>query len=259
LHRAMAAALARYDSSYTFDSFRFEGTENRGFGERFLDSAWQGDYASQDNGAAGIAGQTAVGLIPYVGQVADIRDWSAAANDLRREGLGWRTGVGITLATVAFVPLAGDLLKGGVKPLLRVADDVPPGSLMHPHAGGGGIPSSTIEPGSVVTYRPIIPGLENHHGVLDVWATHNVPGYSSRAAGNPAVALTREQHDATKDVYRDWLKERTGREVGGQVDWTTVSPREAQSLAERMFNAADVSKDARQEYYRAFNQYIYKQ
>ncbi|HEX8411235.1 MAG TPA: RHS repeat-associated core domain-containing protein [Thermoanaerobaculia bacterium] len=32
----------------------------------------------------------------------------------------------------------------------------------------------------IVPYRPSLPGVEQHHGVLDVWAAANVPGYVSR-------------------------------------------------------------------------------
>lgn len=71
------------------------------------------------------------------------------------------------------------------------------------------------------------------------------------------IALTPEQHAATKSVYRDWLFERTGRRVGGKVDWTNVSSREVYNLSERMFDAANVPLSARNNYYREFNRYIY--
>ena len=109
----------------------------------------------------------------------------------------------------------------------------------------------------IVEYGDKTPGLENHHGVLDVWATHNIDGYKSRASRSTTIALTPEQHAATKSVYRDWLYERTGNKVGGKVDWTSVSPQEVQALAERMFDAANVPLSARNDYYREFNRYIY--
>ena len=74
---------------------------------------------------------------------------------------------------------------------------------------------------------------------------------------HPEDALTPEQHATTKLVYRDWLYERTGKKVGGKVDWTSVSPQEAQALSERMFDAANVPLSARNDYYREFNRYIY--
>jgi RHS repeat-associated protein len=110
----------------------------------------------------------------------------------------------------------------------------------------------------VVPYRPATSPLENHHGLLDVWAKENIDGYVSRASDNPTMALSKLHHDATKAVYRDWLFERTGKRVGGSVDWKTVSPREMQSLTERMFDAAEVPAEARGEYYRALNKYIYR-
>jgi RHS repeat-associated protein len=110
----------------------------------------------------------------------------------------------------------------------------------------------------VVSYRPSNAPLENHHGILDKWASENIPGYVSRAADNPTVALTKAQHDATKAVYRDWLYDMTGRRVGGKINWTAVSPRDIYDLSERMFDSAGVPNDVRQEYYSAFNQYIYR-
>lgn len=41
------------------------------------------------------------------------------------------------------------------------------------------------------------------------------------------------------------------------VDWKSISPKQIESLSERMFEAAAVPKDARAAYYRVFNQYIY--
>ncbi|WP_053486152.1 RHS repeat-associated core domain-containing protein [Lysinibacillus sp. FJAT-14745] len=118
--------------------------------------------------------------------------------------------------------------------------------------------SSSVKPYDVVPYRPSNSPLENHHGVLDVWAKHNVPNYVSRGVNTPAIALTEPQHGATKAVYREWLFEKTGKRVGGKIDWTKISPREMQSLSERMFDAAKVPQSARDSYYRAFNQYNYR-
>lgn len=93
--------------------------------------------------------------------------------------------------------------------------------------------------------------------VLDAWAKANIPGYVSYAPGSTTVALTKVQHEATKAAYRQWLFERTGRYVGGRVNWSQVTPREIQELAHRMFDAAKVPASARAEYFRAFQQYIY--
>ncbi|KXZ18946.1 T7SS effector LXG polymorphic toxin [Bacillus nakamurai] len=115
-----------------------------------------------------------------------------------------------------------------------------------------------VKPFDVVDYRPSNSPLENHHGVMDVWAKHNVPNYVSRGSNTPTVALTKEQHNATKKVYREWLFEKTGKKVGGKVNWKEVSPREIQELTEKMFDAANVPKEVRQQYYNAFNQYNFR-
>ena len=116
---------------------------------------------------------------------------------------------------------------------------------------------SKIQNFDIVEYGHKTPGLENHHGVLDVWATHNIDGYKSRASKSTTIALTSEQHAATKAVYRNWLYEKTGKKVGGKVDWTSMPPEEIQALSEAMFDAANVPMSARNDYYREFNKYIY--
>ncbi|WP_246141262.1 hypothetical protein, partial [Bacillus marasmi] len=116
-----------------------------------------------------------------------------------------------------------------------------------------------VKPNDVVPYRPSNSPLENHHGVMDIWAKYNVPNYVSRGGNTPTVALTKEQHAATKVVYREWLYEKTGKKVGGKIDWQSVSPREIRELTERMFDAANVPNTARQEYYNSFNKYNYRE
>ncbi len=97
-------------------------------------------------------------------------------------------------------------------------------------------------------------GFQKHHGVLDVWAKENIPGYNSRNA--PAIVLTEQQHNLTRAEFNKWRLERTG-SITGPIDWANMSPREVQQIADRMFNAANVPSEARSAYYRAFNQYIY--
>jgi len=65
------------------------------------------------------------------------------------------------------------------------------------------------------------------------------------------------QYDSTKQVYREWLKEKTGKPVGGKVAWEEISPHEIFKLSEDMFDAAGVPQYARDEYYKEFNKYIY--
>ena len=121
-------------------------------------------------------------------------------------------------------------------------------------ARSGGPPCSNFD---VAPYRPSNDEFENHHGILDVWSRHNVPGYRSRAGDNPTVVLTPAQHAATTAAYRGWLTEQTGSPVGGKVDWTSLSARDAQAVSERMFDAAGVPAGARARYYSSFTRYAY--
>ena len=126
------------------------------------------------------------------------------------------------------------------------------------NAGGSAGESGTpTQPYDVVNYGNKTEGLENHHGVLDVWAKNNICGYKSRANDSTTIVLTREQHAATKSVYREWLYEKTGRKVGGKVNWKNISPQDIQSLSEKMFDAAGVPDYTRRNYYNEFNKYIY--
>jgi hypothetical protein len=122
---------------------------------------------------------------------------------------------------------------------------------------GGEAAAKALKQFDVVPYGTVAKGFEKHHGVLDVWAKENVAGYVSRSASSPAMLLTKEQHDITKQVFRDWLKEKTGKPVGGAIDWKSVSPREMQTLTEKMLQKAGVPEQAARDYYRAFHKHIY--
>jgi len=142
--------------------------------------------------------------------------------------------------------------RGGVE---RAARGVASGSNEVAH--GGRVASRAFREFDVLDYRTTVVGLREHHGVLDKWATANVEGYVRRGARTPAILLTPKQHDAANAVYRSWLKARTGKGVGGTVDWTSVGAHEVGKLTEEMFEAAGVPEAARRAYYRRFHKYIY--
>ncbi|HLL80276.1 MAG TPA: hypothetical protein VKT25_12290, partial [Ktedonobacteraceae bacterium] len=107
----------------------------------------------------------------------------------------------------------------------------------------------------VVSYKTkVASGLEKHHGVLDVWASNNIPEYNRYEA--PTMVLTAEQHMATRTYFASWRIANTG-SLTGFVDWGNMSPQEIQGIAYGMFDAAGVPEDAVQNYFRAFNQYLY--
>jgi hypothetical protein len=116
--------------------------------------------------------------------------------------------------------------------------------------------SKSVKEFDIVPYRPTNSPLVNHHGINDVWAKNNVPGYVSRAADNPTIALSETGHKAAHKAGNEYLKETVGA-VRGQSK--KLSPRQMQEMAERQFDAAKVPQEARQNYYREFNRYIYGQ
>jgi hypothetical protein len=89
-------------------------------GKGLFQGAAMGDYFEAENTAQGIGkfiGQLGVGFVPWVGQAADIRDFTAAWQLGSTQGWSFSTGAGLAMAGVAFVPGLGDAVKAGVKPL----------------------------------------------------------------------------------------------------------------------------------------------
>ncbi|OCQ54134.1 putative ribonuclease YokI [Photorhabdus australis subsp. thailandensis] len=142
-------------------------------------------------------------------------------------------------------------LAGGVNPYSYVHN---PANWVDPL----GLTGCPVKEFDIVPYRPTTSPLENHHGVLDIWMAKNVPEYGGKYPKNsPTIALSKDAHDATKSTYRDWLREKTGKPVGGKIDWNNISNREMHKLTEKMFDSANVPQVNRGAYYRALNQYLY--
>lgn len=83
----------------------------------FFDGALRGDYSGNASWLA-TAGQVAMGFVPIAGQIADVRDLSAAVKNWRSgEGSGW----GVLAAGIGFLP-GGDAVKGAIRGGGKVAD-----------------------------------------------------------------------------------------------------------------------------------------
>ena len=124
--------------------------------------------------------------------------------------------------------------------------------------GGRGKKPPCVSEYDVVPYKPSNSPLENHHAILDAWALANVPGYDrQRPRDSTTIALSKPNHDATKTVYQEWLRENYGQPVGAKVDWQSMGPREILELSERMNDAAGVPQEARDEYYSKLARYLY--
>jgi RHS repeat-associated protein len=75
----------------------------------------QGDFYEGEMTAEGVSANIAIGLIPIVGQVADVRDTVAALGKIiadPRAKLAW---MGLAVAAIAWVPGIGDAIKSAAK------------------------------------------------------------------------------------------------------------------------------------------------
>jgi hypothetical protein len=89
-----------------------EGDYEKGVGEQLLDGALLGDF-NEDPTFWNVGGQIALGLVPYAGQVADIRDLLAALDDMFNKGGYKKFGswLNLLLVVIGFIPGVGDAVK----------------------------------------------------------------------------------------------------------------------------------------------------
>ena len=121
-----------------------------------------------------------------------------------------------------------------------------------------GLTRNTHKVFDIVRYGEKVQDLIPHHGVLDIWASANIPGYARRNPNAPIILLTGSQHNKTIEVFNQWRLNKTG-SITGRIDWSTISPHELQALAEQMFEAAGVPSEAREAYYKVFDKYLYEE
>lgn len=105
--------------------------------------------------------------------------------------------------------------------------------------------------------NPRSTGYQSHHGVNSVWVDANFEGYLAKNA--PAVLMKNNPyHNATRGVFnrmRSEIAQRQGVSVR-DIDWGEVSPGTAWRIAEEQFEAAQVPHSIREDYFRAFNEYL---
>lgn len=103
-----------------------KGEAKEGIGS-FVEGAIKGNFSDNDSWSA-IGGQTAVGFVPILGQIADARDIAAAAKQVFDGKPGAWGGLGI--AAIAVIP-GLDFLKGGSRVGRRVLKEVAEEGLSH--------------------------------------------------------------------------------------------------------------------------------
>lgn len=89
------------------------------FFEEVASGAVYGDFGESTSWGS-VLGQVGAGLIPGVGQAADVRDTGAAVTKIVRGEAGGWTDLG--LATLGWIPLFGDGLKGALRVSAKVVD-----------------------------------------------------------------------------------------------------------------------------------------
>jgi hypothetical protein len=175
-----------------------------GFFRDVVRGATLGDYA-EGSSVGQTIGQIGIGLVPFVGQAADVRDFTAAARDVwqGRQG-GW---LSLAVATVAFVPLIGDGVKvavrGGreamgegaqaiarrateVTPAVRAADDAEAGLV-----GAAGRRTDDASRAAVRVTDETVEGVRAAYHRASQWADDNWDRIAALPPGtNPALSYS---------------------------------------------------------------------
>lgn len=90
----------------------------------FYEQIILGDFYKGETTWGGVIGNVFVGVIPGVGQAADVRDTIAAIKNVVQDpksGANWGM---LGLAALGWIPLGGDLIKGGKKVGTKVAKEL---------------------------------------------------------------------------------------------------------------------------------------
>lgn len=95
-----------------------QGSGSEGI-DALIDGAVRGDFSS-GNSWSKVAGQTAVGFVPVIGQIADARDTIAALGQVGRGESGAWTN--LAAAAIGWVPGIGDAAKGAIRGGVHAAE-----------------------------------------------------------------------------------------------------------------------------------------
>ena len=94
--------------------------------------------------------------------------------------------------------------------------------------------------------RPRPVGSQSHHGVMSAWMRSQSSKYNPDLA--PAILMSRKNHEKTFGAFNKWYAEKS-KAMGGKFDWKKVSESDIRTLSEKMFDAASVPANIRQEYW----------
>lgn len=187
----------------------------------FFEGAINGDFGGNDSWSS-LVGQSAVGFIPIVGQIADARDTIAAIGDVAQGKEGAWGALG--MAAVAWVPGVGDIAKNGLRGANKIADagadvvrrgadDVAEGS-----ADAGARLSRSVDP---ATGRVTIRGEGGAKGdwpkelnarTLEPNADYHINGYHYATDANGRVASVHGKLDLEVAERNGYQQRVSGRE-----------------------------------------------
>jgi hypothetical protein len=106
---------------------------------------------------------------------------------------------------------------------------------------------------SDITPRPT--GVQSHHGVNSVWMERNYSNYVPDNA--PSIyMLNSPNHNATRGVFNKWRAEMATIQGSSKIDYSKITQVEILKLAEKQFDAANVPKALRDEYYKLWKEYL---
>lgn len=105
-----------------------------------------------------------------------------------------------------------------------------------------------------ITPRPT--GVQSHHGVNSVWMREKYSNYGSGNSAPTVYMLNEPNHNATRGVFNKWVAEMKIKQGANRVDYSKVTKEEIMELANRQFDAANVPKEVRDEYFRLWNEYL---
>jgi len=97
--------------------------------------------------------------------------------------------------------------------------------------------------------------VQSHHGVNSVWMESNYSNYVPDNA--PSIYMLNDpNHNATRGVFNTWRAEMATIQGSSKVDYSKITQADILKLAERQFDAANVPKALRDEYYKLWEEYL---
>ena len=221
------AASPRPGPSFSHEHSEKTIKERIGFG--VLSEVSLGDFHEGEATWTGTLINVGVGLIPFVGQVADARDTAAAATKVWNQptsGLAW---AGLGIAIVGWVPLFGDAAKGGTKALRKA------GTKLEINPAASGLGEQLIKQEKRSGLNVDLAAQEHRYKTAyrqgsgrDVQSAHlvnssslgDVPDYVRDKA--LTVLLPTKQHKAFDDYWKRWARNRSANAKPGEEVRVTV-------------------------------------